>query len=76
MGSDREYGEGPGQFSVQGRAEDYGDADAAREGRELVLPLVGGSNEGDRGGADTDANPPEAEYGRKVYCDADNSGPL
>ena len=44
MVTDSEDGEGPGQFSVQVRAEDHGDAAAAREGRELVIPFVGGSN--------------------------------
>ena len=48
----------------------------AREGREMVLPFVGGSNEGDRYGSDTDINPPEAEYSRAIYSDADDSGPV
>ena len=30
MGADSKYGEGPGQFSVQGRAEDHGEAAGAR----------------------------------------------
>ena len=76
MGSDSKDGEVPGQFSVQVRAEDHGEADAAREGQYLVLPFVGGSNEGDRDSSDTDVNPPEAEYGRAIYCDADDSGPV
>ena len=60
MGADREDGEGLGQFSVQGRAGDHGEAAAAREGRELGLPLFGRRNEGDRDGLDTDVNSPEA----------------
>ena len=76
MGDDSEDGEDPGHFLVQGRAEDYGEAAAAREGRELVLPFVGGSNEGDRDCADTDVNPPEAEYGRAIYYDIADSGPV
>ena len=76
MGTDSGDGEGPGQFSVQGRAEDHGEAAAAKEVRELVLPFVGGSNEGYRDGSDTDVNPPEAEYGRAIYCDAADSGPV
>ena len=67
---------GPGQFSVQGCAEYHGEAAAEREGWELVLPFVGRSDEGDKDGSDTDINPPEEEYGRAVYCDADNSGPM
>ena len=45
MGADGEYGEGPGQFSVQGYVEDHGEEAAASEGQELVLPFVCGSNE-------------------------------
>ena len=46
MGTDGEDGKGPGQFSVQSRAEAHGEVAAAREGRDLVLPFFGGSNEG------------------------------
>ena len=59
--------------------EDHGEAAAAREGREgwdLVLPFVGRSNEGGRDRLDTDVNPPEAEYGRSIYCDAADSRPV
>ena len=76
MGADGEDGEGPVQFSVHGCAEDHGEATAARERRELVLPIVGESNEGDRDGLDTDINPPEAEYGHAIYCNAADSGPM
>ena len=76
MGTDGEDRKGHGQFSVQGRAEDHGGAAAAREGRDLVLPFVGGSNEGGEDILDTDVNPPEAEYGRAIYCDAADSGPV
>ena len=79
MGSDEEDGIDPGQFSVQGRAEAHGEAAAAREGRErryLVLPFVDRSNEGGRDRPETDVNPPEAEYGRAIYCDAADSGPV
>ena len=74
--NDSEDGEGPGQFSVQGRAEDHREAAAAREGQDMVLPFVGRSNEGDRDGSDTDINPTEAEYGRAIYCDTADSGPV
>ena len=59
---------------MQVRAEDHGEAAAAREGQELLLPFVGGSNEGDRDVLDTDVNPTEVEYGCAIYCDAANSG--
>ena len=61
VGVDGKDGEVPGQFSVQGREEDHGEAAVATEVQELVLPAVGESNEGDRDGWDTDINPPEAE---------------
>ena len=79
MGSDEEDGKGPGQFSVQGRAEVLGEAAAAREGRDgrdLVLTFIVGRNEGGRDRPDTDVNPPEVEYGRAIYCDAADSGPV
>ena len=76
MGADSEDGEGPGQFSVQGCAVNHGEADAAREGRELVLPFVGRINEVDRYGSDKYINPLEAEYDRRIYCDAADSGPV
>ena len=76
MGTDGEDGKCPGQFSVQGRAEDHREAAEAREGRELVLPFVGRSEEGGRDCSDTDVNPPEEEYSRATYCDAADSGPV
>ena len=76
IGADGEDGEGFGHFLVQSCAEYHGEATAAREGRDLVLPFVGGRNEGDRDGSDTDINPPEAEYGRAIYCDAADYGPV
>ena len=76
MGTDSEDGEGPIQLSVKGRTEDHGESAAAREGRAMVLPLFDGSNEGDRDGSDTDVNPPEAEGGRAIYCNADDYGPV
>ena len=48
----------------------------ARERRDLVLPVIGGSNEGGRDFLDSDVNPPETEYSRAVYCDAPDSGPV
>ena len=74
MGVDGEDGKGPRHFSVQGREEDNREAAATTEGRELVLPDVGGSNEVDRDSWDTDINPPEAEYGREIHCNATDSG--
>ena len=42
----------------------------------MVLPVPGGSDEGGGDRADSDVNPPEAEIGRAIYCDAADSGPM
>ena len=76
VGVNGAYGEGPGQFTVQGGKEDHGEEAAAKEGRDLVLLAVGESNEGDRDVGDKDINYPEAEYGREIHCDAADSGPV
>ena len=76
MVSDVEDGKGLGQFSVQGRAEAHGVAASAREIRYLVIPFVGSNNKGGRDRSDLDVNPLEVEYGRAIYCDASDSGPM
>ena len=79
MGSNKEDRKGPGQLSVQVRAEAHGKSAAAQEGqdgRDLVLPFFGRGNEGGRYRPDTDVNPSEAEYGRAIYCDAADYGPV
>ena len=38
----------------------------------MVIPITGGSDEGGRDRSDSDLNPPEAEYGRTIYCNAEN----
>ena len=42
----------------------------------MVLTADDGSNEVDKDGWDSDVNPPEAEYGRAIYCDATDYGPM
>ena len=42
----------------------------------MVLPVTGGGDEGGRDHADLDIDPPEAEHGRAIYCDAADSGPV
>ena len=42
----------------------------------MVLPITGGSDEGGGDRSDSDLNPPGAEYGRAIYCDAADSGPV
>ena len=54
-------GEGPGQFTVQGREEYHGETTAVKEGRELDIPANSGNNEGYGNGGDTDLDSPEAE---------------
>ena len=76
VGVNGAYGEGPGQFTVQGGKEDHGEEAATKEGREMVLLAIGESNEGDGDVGDKDINYPEAEYGRKIYYDAADSGPM
>ena len=41
MSTDGEDGKGPGQISVQSRAEAHVEVAAERERRDLVLPIVG-----------------------------------
>ena len=76
LGPNSADGEGPGQFPVQGRAEDYGEATAETEVRELGIPTAGGGNKGGGNGGDTDIYYTEAEYGRAIYCDTADSGPM
>ena len=45
-------------------------------GWELVIPLIGGGNGGIRLRGNQDIRHEEEEYGRAVYCDATDSGPM
>ena len=40
----------------------------------MVLPVPGGGYKGGRDRADLDIDPPEAEHGRAIYCNAADSG--
>ena len=42
----------------------------------MVLTVPGGGDEGGGDRADSDVDPSEAEHGRAIYCDADDSGPI
>ena len=44
--------------------------------RKVKITSSGGSNEGGGRSADQDVDPLEAEYGRAIYCDATDSGPI
>ena len=76
MGVDGKNIKCPGCLSRKGSAEAHGETSSTRERWEVVLPVTGRSNEGGRDCSDLDLNPPEAEYGRTIYCDAADSRPV
>ena len=76
MGSDEKDGVGPGRLSGQGSKNDNGETALPREGWGLVLPVTGGGDEGGGDRAELDIDPPEAEHGCEIYCDAADSGPV
>ena len=70
------YGSGPGGFPRPGGASTDGAVAAAEVRQDMGLHLGGG---GERGGgvqANGDLHLELAEYGRAVYCDVTNSGPV
>ena len=75
-GTDPQDGAGPEYFSTQGRVTAHQEASEETEGWELVIPLIGGVNVGSRLWGDWYICYKEVEYGRTVYCDATDSGPL
>ena len=76
MGVDGKNGKSSGHLSGQGSAEAHGETAEMMDRRDVVLPITGGRDEGGRDCLDLDLNPPEAEYGRVIYCDAADSGPV
>ena len=76
VGPDAEDGVSLGRLPGQGCKAPNREATSPREGWAVVLPISGGSNEGGGRRADQDVDPSEAEYGRAIYCDATNSGPM
>ena len=70
------YGTGPGGVPRPGGvATDEADT-TAEVGWEMGLNLVGGGKRGGRDRANGNLYSEKAEYGRAVYCDADDSGPV
>ena len=67
---------GPGNLSGQGRAEAHRETAVTQDIRDLVLTITDGRYEGGRDRLNSDLNPLEAEYGRAIYCDAADSGPV
>ena len=74
MGSDEKYGVGPGCLSRQGSKNVNKETASPREVWAVVLPVPGRGDEGGGDRAHLDIDPPEAEHGRAIYCDAANSG--
>ena len=61
---------------MQGSAEAHGDTASTQERWGVLLPVIGGIDEGGVDRLDSDLNPSEVEYGRAIYCDAADSGPV
>ena len=76
MGPDGEDGVNPGRLPGQGCKADNRAATLTREGWAVVIPIPGGSTEGGRHREDQDVDPSEAEYGRAIYYDVIDSGPV
>ena len=74
MGPDTQDGAGPGQLPEKGCATAH--QEAAEEGGEMVILSDGGSEGGCGLQRDWGLHHKEAEYGRAIYCNAANSGPL
>ena len=76
MGTHPRDGAGPGYIPAQGCATDHREATKETWGQELGVPAIGRGNRGSGIREDQKVCHEEAEYGRAVYCDATNSGPL
>ena len=76
MGSDEENGISPGRLPGQGCKAANRSATSTREVWAVVIPIPGGSTGGGGRREDQDVDPSEAEYGRALYCDATDSGPV
>ena len=76
MGSDDKDGVGPGRLSGQGFKNVNWETASPWEGWAVVLSVPGGGDEGGGDRADSYINPPEAEHGRAIYCDAADYGPV
>ena len=76
VGPDKEDGVDPGRLSGQGSKNVNRETASPWEGWAVVVPIPVGGDEGGGDFADSDFNPPEAEHGRAIYCDAADSGPV
>ena len=64
------------RISVQGCEEAHREAAAAEDGWDMGLPAPDGGTGGSGAREDMEFNNTEAEYGRAIYCDATDSGPI
>ena len=76
MGPDPRDGAGPEKLSAQGRAAADRETSETEVGQEMGIYSSGGSDGGYRIKGDWGLHHEEAEYGRTIYCDANDSGPL
>ena len=76
MGPDKEDGVSPGRLPGQGCKAANRAETLTREGWAVVLPIPGGIPEGGGHSEDQDVNPSETEYGRAIYCNTTDSGPV
>ena len=76
VGADPKDRAGAGELHARGRAQDHWETAAERGGWEMDLSSSEGGHA--RGGVrrDSEGRHKEAEYGRAIYCDATDSGPL
>ena len=76
MGTHPEDRAGPGYLPAHGCATNHREETKETGGWELGVTAIGGGNgvNGLRG--DHKVCHEEAEHGRVIYCDANNSGPL
>ena len=73
VGFYKEYRVRPGRLSGKGCKKVNREIASLWEVWAVVLPIPGGGDEGGGDRADLDINPPEAEHGCAIYCDAANS---
>ena len=76
MGGDAKNGAGAELLHSWVSEMDHRETAAERVGREMVLPLPGGSHEGSRFYRRKDVYKQKAEHGRVIHYNATASGPL
>ena len=69
-------GAGPNQIPAHGHATDHQEAAEMEGVWEMVISSAGGSDGGGGLQGYRGLHHEEVEYGRAIYCDANDSGPL